>query len=76
VYVFEATFSSVQVPTTIIWGTQDHLLPLTCAYDFHTGIAHSKLVLLPGVGHTPQMKAAAEVARIILQDADVSVSSS
>ncbi|GAC1631323.1 MAG: alpha/beta hydrolase [Ktedonobacteraceae bacterium] len=65
----DAVLGQVQVPTTIIWGTQDHLLPLICAYDFHAGIARSTLVLLPGVGHTPQVGAAAEVARIILQDA-------
>ena len=66
----EAALAQVQVPTTIIWGERDQLLPITCAYDFHTGIAHSKLVLLPGVGHTPQIQAAAEVARIILKEAD------
>jgi pimeloyl-ACP methyl ester carboxylesterase len=66
----EAALAQVQVPTTIIWGERDQLLPITCAYDFHTGIAHSKLVLLPGVGHTPQIQAAAEIARIILKEAD------
>jgi len=66
----EAALARVQVPTTIIWGERDQLLPITCAYDFHAGIAHSKLVLLPGVGHTPQMQAAAEIARIILREAE------
>jgi pimeloyl-ACP methyl ester carboxylesterase len=66
----DALLAQVQTPTTIIWGTQDQLLPITCAYDFHTQIAHAKLVLLPGVGHTPQVEAAAKVARIILEDAD------
>lgn len=66
----EAALAQVQVPTTIIWGERDQLLPITCAYDFHAGIAHSKLVLLSGVGHTPQMQAAAEIASIILQETD------
>ncbi len=66
----EAALAQVQVPTTIIWGERDQLLPITCAYDFHAGIAHSKLVLLPGVGHTPQIQGAAEIARIILKDAN------
>ncbi len=66
----EAALAQVQVPTTIIWGERDQLLPITCAYDFHAGIAHSKLVLLPGVGHTPQIQGAAEIASIILKDAE------
>jgi len=65
----DAVLPQVQVPTTIIWGTRDHLLPLACAYDLHAGIAHSELILLPGIGHTPQVGAAAEVARILLKDA-------
>ncbi len=66
----EAALARVKVPTTIIWGERDQLLPITCAYDFHTGIAHSKLVLLPGVGHTPQIQAVGRVARIILKEAE------
>jgi pimeloyl-ACP methyl ester carboxylesterase len=56
----------IRVPTTILWGTEDRLLPLVCAHDFHAGIPNSELILLPGAGHTPQVKAAAEIARIIL----------
>lgn len=65
----DAVLDQVRVPTTIIWGTDDRILPLVCAQDFHKGIADSRLILLPGVGHTPQTDAAATVARIILQDA-------
>jgi pimeloyl-ACP methyl ester carboxylesterase len=61
--------SQVRVPTTIIWGTEDRILPLVCAHDFHAGIPNSQLILLPGVGHTPQAMAPSKVARIILQDA-------
>lgn len=65
----DAVLPQVQVPTTIIWGTRDHLLPIACAYDLHAGIAHSELILLPGVGHTPQVGAAVKVARILLREA-------
>jgi pimeloyl-ACP methyl ester carboxylesterase len=61
--------SQVHVPTTIIWGTEDRILPLTCAHDFHEGIPGSKLILLTGVGHTPQTGAVSNVANIILEDA-------
>ena len=55
----------VKVPTTIIWGMRDKIFPLTCASDLHAGIANSELLLLPHVGHMPQVQAPFEVARII-----------
>src|SRR5579885_2806911 len=64
----------IHVPTTIIWGTQDRLLPDSCAQDFHHGIAGSQLILLPGAGHSPQTSFPAKVAQVILQyAAEVSV---
>ncbi len=61
--------AQVRVPTTIIWGTEDRILPLACAHDFHAGIPNSELILLPGVGHTPQIAAVSKVTNIILEDA-------
>jgi pimeloyl-ACP methyl ester carboxylesterase len=64
----DAVLVDVQVPTTIIWGERDNLLPLICAHDFHKGIANSELVLLPRVGHMPQIQNPAKVAHIIMQN--------
>lgn len=57
--------AQISVPTTIIWGEQDRLLPLTCAYDLHEGIPGSELVLLARAGHVTQVQAPTQVARII-----------
>lgn len=65
----DSVLADVQVPTTIIWGEQDNLLPLVCAHDLHSGITNSELVLLPRVGHIPQLQAPGKVARIILENA-------
>ncbi len=64
----DSVLADVQVPTIIIWGELDNLLPLICAYDLHSGIANSELVLLPHVGHMPQIQAPVKVARIILEN--------
>lgn len=64
----DSILGDVQAPTTVIWGVQDNILPITCAHELHEGIANSTLVLLHGVGHMPQLQATAQVARIILQD--------
>jgi abhydrolase domain-containing protein 6 len=64
----DSVLSQVHAPTTIIWGEQDKVFPITCARELHSGIAHSELIILQGVGHLPQMQASAKVAKIILQD--------
>jgi pimeloyl-ACP methyl ester carboxylesterase len=63
----DSVLADVQVPTTIIWGERDNLLPLICAHDLHSGIANSELVLLPRVGHMPQFQNPVKVAHIITQ---------
>jgi pimeloyl-ACP methyl ester carboxylesterase len=63
----DGVLADVQVPTTIIWGELDRLLPIISAHDLHSGIAHSDLVLLPRVGHMPQIQAPAKVARLITE---------
>jgi pimeloyl-ACP methyl ester carboxylesterase len=62
----DTVLADVQAPTTIIWGERDNLLPLICAHDFHKSIANSKLVLLPHVGHMPQIQNPVKVAHIVL----------
>jgi len=65
----DEVLGQLQIPTTIIWGERDRLLPIVCAYDFHAGIADSELVLLPRAGHLPQLQAPLQVARIIMGEA-------
>jgi pimeloyl-ACP methyl ester carboxylesterase len=64
----DTVLADVQAPTTIIWGEHDNLLPLVCANDFHKGIANAELVLLPHVGHMPQIQSPVKVAHVIMQN--------
>jgi pimeloyl-ACP methyl ester carboxylesterase len=45
---------TLHVPTLILWGAQDHLVPPVNAEHFHKDIAGSQLVIFPGLGHVPQ----------------------
>jgi pimeloyl-ACP methyl ester carboxylesterase len=49
-----ALIRTITVPTLILWGTNDAVVPYTDAERFHADIAGSTLVTLPGVGHLPQ----------------------
>jgi pimeloyl-ACP methyl ester carboxylesterase len=45
---------TLKLPTLILWGALDRLVPPVNAQHFHTDIAGSQLVILPGLGHVPQ----------------------
>jgi len=44
----------IDVPTLIVWGEEDPIIPLENAHRFHRDIENSKLVVLPQCGHIPQ----------------------
>lgn len=50
----EAGIKNVKVPTLIVWGGQDRLIPLDNAKRFEADIAGSKLVVFEDLGHVPQ----------------------
>ena len=39
------------LPTLIVWGTHDHVIPVQHALDMHRAIAGSRLELFEGAGH-------------------------
>ncbi len=43
----------LKLPTLVLWGREDRLIPLTNAEDFGRDIAGSKVVVFPGLGHVP-----------------------
>jgi pimeloyl-ACP methyl ester carboxylesterase len=55
----------VKAPTTIIWGEHDRLIPPDHGEALHAGIEGSELVVLPDVGHVPQLQAPREVIRLL-----------
>jgi pimeloyl-ACP methyl ester carboxylesterase len=43
----------IKAPTLILWGAQDHLIPVESAYAFHKDIPGSRLIVYPATGHIP-----------------------
>jgi pimeloyl-ACP methyl ester carboxylesterase len=48
-----AKVSSIDVPTLIIWGGQDKLIPSKLGKQFEKDIKNSKLVIFDNLGHIP-----------------------
>jgi pimeloyl-ACP methyl ester carboxylesterase len=51
------TLDDVNVPTLLLYGELDVRSPRAVWEPIHAGIAHSKLVVIPGVGHMIDMQA-------------------
>ncbi|MCR4325800.1 MAG: alpha/beta hydrolase [Patescibacteria group bacterium] len=55
----------IRVPSLLIWGSDDEMVPLSDGRQFNELIAGSKLAVLPGVGHSPHRDRPEEVASLI-----------
>jgi pimeloyl-ACP methyl ester carboxylesterase len=55
----------ITVPTLIIWGESDRLVPVAHGKAYHEGIAGSKLVILEKCGHAPPLEKPEETARVL-----------
>jgi len=58
---FEHLLGNVSVPTRIIWGREDRLLPTEFAQLLHTRIPHAELIWVDAAGHTIQEDAPAQL---------------
>jgi pimeloyl-ACP methyl ester carboxylesterase len=57
--------SKLTMPTLVIWGSDDQLIPVENAYKFQRDLPHDTLVVLPAVGHVPMEEAPALVAPLV-----------
>ncbi|MCR9224064.1 MAG: alpha/beta hydrolase [Hyphomonas sp.] len=63
--------SAIQVPTLVMWGRDDNLVPVSSAQKFADAIEGSTQAIYDGVGHLPQEEAVeqsiAEVRAFMLE---------
>lgn len=52
--------ATIKVPTLVMWGADDNIVPASGAPKFDQAIPNSTLVIYEGVGHLPQEEAAAQ----------------
>jgi pimeloyl-ACP methyl ester carboxylesterase len=44
------------LPVLIVWGDRDPIIPVSHGEQAHEALPHSRLEVLPGVGHVPQLE--------------------
>ena len=59
--------SALKLPTLIVWGEQDEMIPLAIGQRMHRLIAGSRLEAIPRCGHLPELEKPAEFVRCLLQ---------
>ena len=54
VSAMDRLYLAEHIPTLIVWGEHDRIIPVAHAYEALKAAPHSRLEILPGVGHFPQ----------------------
>jgi pimeloyl-ACP methyl ester carboxylesterase len=57
VSAMDRLYLASSMPTLIIWGERDDIIPVSHARAAHEAIPGSRLVIIEGVGHFPQIEA-------------------
>lgn len=60
----------ITIPTLILWGQNDPVIPVDHAEKFYEDIIGSKLKIIPSCGHVPPEEKPLETARIIREFLD------
>ena len=61
-YATDAKLSAIKVPTLILHGEQDNLIPVSAGRKFADAIPEAKLITYPDAGHLPQEEVSAQSA--------------
>ncbi len=55
----------IEIPTLVVWGLNDHVVPVEAAIGYHRLIPESRLELFERTGHVPQMERPARFNRLL-----------
>jgi pimeloyl-ACP methyl ester carboxylesterase len=59
-------YLAADVPTLIVWGEDDSIIPVAHAHAAHEAIPGSRLELFEGVGHFPHVEAPERFVEVLL----------
>jgi pimeloyl-ACP methyl ester carboxylesterase len=59
--------ASVRLPTLLVWGARDPLVPPEVAMDWRAGIPHAELAMISGASHVPMLEQPTELAQVLLR---------
>jgi pimeloyl-ACP methyl ester carboxylesterase len=63
---FAAAAGRIRVPTLVVWGTRDRLVDVRLSRRAAAAYPHSRLLVIAGCGHVPQLEEPETTARAML----------
>lgn len=69
-YRLEPSLPKVSAPTLLVWGEHDEVVPLPVMRRFEALLPNARTILMPEIGHVPQMEAPRRVAQDYLRFRD------
>jgi pimeloyl-ACP methyl ester carboxylesterase len=64
---------AAEVPTLIVWGSADPIIPVEHAHESHAAIEGSRLEIFEGVGHYPHVEAPALFVKLLTEFIETTV---
>jgi pimeloyl-ACP methyl ester carboxylesterase len=65
VSAIDRLYLTSEVPTLIVWGAEDHIIPVAHAYAAHEAMPESRLSIIEGAGHFPHVEDPVQFARVL-----------
>jgi pimeloyl-ACP methyl ester carboxylesterase len=53
---FRERLTTIEMPTLIVWGLSDRVVPVAAGISYHRRIPHSRLEIFERTGHVPQLE--------------------
>lgn len=64
---FRTELAMLTLPTLMLWGTHDILVPISLGYELHKALPHATFVTIPQSGHRPMLAHPALVSGVMLE---------
>ena len=55
----------ITIPTLVLWGFNDRIVPVQAGLSFHRRIPHSRLEIFERTGHVPQLERPSRFNRVL-----------
>ncbi|ABS62973.1 alpha/beta hydrolase fold [Parvibaculum lavamentivorans DS-1] len=62
---FAARLGGIEMPTLVLWGDKDGLIPVSAAHEFKARIPQAELAIFENVGHVPMEEVPEESAAVV-----------
>jgi pimeloyl-ACP methyl ester carboxylesterase len=64
--VVSGRLGKITVPTLVVWGGSDEIVPLAQGHAYAEGIPGAKLAIIPECGHGPSIEKPAEFVAVVI----------